>query len=86
MFASKEAGRQQTVTLHFHPLNWPKHQFFCCDPQDEYWFEGAERLAMKLSSMGISYERDLTTSAGGHTQAYFERMAQPAFAFLTAYL
>jgi hypothetical protein len=86
MYGSKEAARQQTVTLHVHPLNWPKHQYFCCDPADEYWFEGAERLAMKLSSMGIPFERDLTTSAGGHTQVYFERMAQPALAFLAAHL
>lgn len=82
MFPSKESARQQTVTLHLHPLNWPKRQYFCCDPQDEYWFEGAERLAMKLSSMGIPFERDLTTSAGGHTWAYFERMAGAALAFV----
>jgi S-formylglutathione hydrolase len=83
MFPSREAARQQTVTLHIHPLNWPKHQFFCCDPQDEYWFEGSERLAMKLSSSGIAHERDLETSAGGHTWPYFERMAAPALDFLT---
>jgi S-formylglutathione hydrolase len=82
MFPSKEAARQQTATLHFHPLNWPKHQYICCDPTDEYWFEGTDRLAMKLSSMGIPYERDLTTSAGGHTWTYFDRMAPPALAFL----
>ena len=52
MFPSKEAARQETATLHLHPLNWPKHQFICCDPADEYWFEGTDRLAMKLSSMG----------------------------------
>lgn len=84
MFPSKEAARQQTVTLHIHPLNWPKHQYFCCDPRDEYWFEGADRLAMKLSSMGIPFERDLTTSAGGHTWPYFEHMASAAFAFLAS--
>jgi S-formylglutathione hydrolase len=82
MFASKEAARQQTATLHLHPLNWPKHQFLCCDPADEYWFEGTDRLAMKLSSMGIPYERDLTTTAGGHAWPYFERMAAPALEFL----
>lgn len=82
MFASKEAARQQTATLHLHPLNWPKHQFLCCDPADEYWFEGTDRLAMKLSSMGIPYERDLTTTAGGHAWPYFERMASPTLEFL----
>jgi S-formylglutathione hydrolase len=84
MFKSKEAARQETATLHIHPLNWPKHQFFCCDPADEFWFDGAERLAMKLSSMGIPFDRDLTTSAGGHTWDYFERMAPTAIEFLTA--
>jgi poly(3-hydroxybutyrate) depolymerase len=82
MFASKEAARQQTATLNVHPLNWPKHQFLCCDPQDEYWFEGTDRLAMKLSSMGIPFESDMTTSAGGHTWSYFERMAPRILAFV----
>ena len=83
MFASKEAARQQTATLNVHPLNWPKHQLICCDPADEYWFEGTDRLAMKLSSIGIPFERDLTTTAGGHSWAYFERMAGPALEFIT---
>jgi Putative esterase len=82
MFASKEAARQETATLHVHPLNWPKRQFFCCDPADEYWFEGSDRLAMKLSSMGIPFERDLTTSAGGHDWRYFEKMAPVALDFI----
>ncbi len=82
MFASREAARQQTATLHVHPLNWPKRQYFCCDPEDEYWFEGADRLAMKLGSMGIPFTCDLTTSAGGHAWAYFEHMASTALAFV----
>lgn len=83
MFASKEAARQETATLHVHPLNWPKRQFICCDPADEYWFEGSDRLAMKLSSMGIPYERDLTTTAGGHDWRYFDKMAPLALDFIT---
>jgi pimeloyl-ACP methyl ester carboxylesterase len=82
MFASKESARQETATLHLHPLNWPKRQFICCDPADEYWFEGSDRLAMKLSSMGIPYERDLTTTAGGHDWRYFEKMAPRALDFI----
>jgi S-formylglutathione hydrolase len=82
MFASKESARQETATLHLHPLNWPKRQFICCDPSDEYWFEGSDRLAMKLSSMGIPYERDLTTTAGGHDWRYFEKMAPFALDFI----
>ena len=75
MFGSKEAARQETATLHIHPLNWPKRHLFACDPADEYWFEGSDRLAMKLSSMGIPFERDLTTSAGGHDWRYFETIS-----------
>jgi S-formylglutathione hydrolase len=86
MFPSKESARQETATLHLHPLNWPKHQFLCCDPADEYWFEGTDRLAMKLSSMGIPYERDLATSAGGHQWSYFDKMAATALAFIAAHL
>ena len=86
MYPSKESARQETVTLHIHPLNWPKHQYFCCDPADEYWFEGTERLAMKLSSMGIPFERDLSTTAGGHTWTYFKHMAQPTLAFIANHL
>jgi S-formylglutathione hydrolase len=86
MFASKEAARQQTATLHIHPMNWPKQQFLCCDPADEYWFEGTDRLAMKLSSIGIPFERDLTTAGGGHSWTYFERMAAPALGFLATSL
>lgn len=86
MFPSKEAARQETATLHVNPLNWPKHQFFCCDPADEYWFEGTDRLAMKLSSMGIPFDRDLSTTAGGHAWTYFEKMAPTAVASLAANL
>jgi hypothetical protein len=84
MFRSREAARQESAILHIHPLNWPKRQFLCCDPADEYWFEGTDRLAMKLASMGIAFERDLMTSAGGHTWQYFERMAPAAISFITA--
>ncbi len=41
---------------------------------------------MKLSSMGIPYERDLVTSAGGHQWSYFDRMASTALAFIAAHL
>jgi S-formylglutathione hydrolase len=82
MFASKEAARQQTATLHIHPMNWPKQQFLCCDPADEYWFEGTDRLSMKLSSIGIPFECDLATTGGAHSWTYFERMAAPTLEFL----
>lgn len=82
MFSSREAARQQSVTLQIHPLNWPRHQLFVCDPADADWFEGCERLAGKLSSIGIPHECDLETRAGGHSWDYFNAMAPRAVQFL----
>lgn len=78
MFPDAESARQSTVVLNLHPLNWPRHQFFCCDPQDAEWFDGAARLGMKLSSSGILHERDLQTSRGGHSWEYFNHVAPKA--------
>ena len=78
MFPDAEAARQATVVLNLHPLAWPRYQFYCCDPADIEWFEGAARLGMKLSSSGILHERDLQTTGGGHSWNYFNRMAEPA--------
>ena len=75
MFPDLETARQATVVLNLHPLAWPRHQFFCCDPADHEWFDGCARLGMKLSSSGILHERDLETSAGGHSWDYFNHMA-----------
>ena len=76
MFPDAEAARQATVVLNLQPLAWPRHQFFCCDPEDTEWFDGAARLGMKLSSSGILHERDLETTGGGHSWDYFNRMAE----------
>jgi len=82
MFPSRETARQQTAILQIHPLNWPRNQLIVCDPSDAEWFDGAERLAMKLSSMGIPFESDFTTSHGGHTWDYVNSMAAPVMKFL----
>jgi acetyl esterase/lipase len=76
MFPDAEAARQASVVLNLHPLAWPRHQFFCCDPADTDWYDGAARLGMKLSSSGILHERDLETSGGGHSWDYFNLMAE----------
>jgi pimeloyl-ACP methyl ester carboxylesterase len=77
-----EAARQDTATLHVHPLNWPRHQFFCCDPSDVRWHESADRLRMKLASLGVPFECDLGTQAGGHSFAYASHMAPRVVGFL----
>ena len=82
MYRDAEDARQDTATLHIHPLNWPRHQFFCCDPADVRWHDSADRLRMKLSSLGVPFECDLETSAGGHNKAYFSHMAQRSVGFL----
>ena len=34
MYEDPESARQDTAILHVHPLNWPRGQYFCCDPAD----------------------------------------------------
>ena len=86
MFVDAEAARQQTVTLNLHPLNWPRHQLFVCDPTDAGWYEGTECLASKLASSGILFECDLETSAGGHSWDYFNFMAERTVGFVAEQL
>jgi len=82
MYRNPEAARQDTAILHIHPLNWPRHQFFCCDPEDHRWWESADRLRMKLYSLGIPHECDLETTGGGHGFEYYSLMAPRAIGFL----
>ena len=82
MYEDPEAARQDTALLHIHPLNWPRHQFFCCDPTDKTWFASADRLHMKLYSLGVPHSHDLETSAGGHSFDYYASMAPRAISFI----
>jgi S-formylglutathione hydrolase FrmB len=86
MYPDAEAARQDTALLHIHPLNWPRHQFFCCDPEDERWWDSVDRLRMKLRSLGIPHQCDLETSGGGHGFAYYNRMVPAAIEFLVSKL
>jgi len=86
MYADREAARQDTATLHIHPLNWPRHQWFCCDPIDLRWHESTDRLRMKLAALGVPHDHDLETSGGGHSFEYYSRMAEKAMGFLVARL
>lgn len=82
MYPDPESARQDTALLHIHPLNWPRWQFFCCDPADERWFDSADRLRMKLWSLGVPHEVDLETTGGGHSFAYYNRQAPRVVKFL----
>lgn len=81
MYRDPEDARQDSATLHIHPLNWPRNQFFCCDPNDEWW-NSCDRLRMKLFSLGVPFECDLDTAAGGHGFEYYSHMAARAVGFL----
>ncbi|QDU59008.1 alpha/beta hydrolase-fold protein [Aeoliella mucimassa] len=81
LYRDPEDARQDTATLHVHPLAWPPFQYFCSDPLD-HWHEGADRLQMKLASLGIPHECDLVTSHGGHGWDYFHAMAPTAVEFV----
>ena len=82
MYADREGARQDTATLHVHPLNWPRNIWFCCDPTDLRWHESAERLRMKLAALGIPHQYDLETGGGGHGFEYYGRMADKALGFI----
>lgn len=82
MYRDSEDARQDTAILHVHPLNWPRHQWFCCDPADETWWDSADRLRMKLWSLGVPHECDLETTGGGHGFEYYQRMGPTAIQFL----
>lgn len=86
MYPDPEAARQDTAILHIHPLNWPRHQFFCCDPEDYRWWESADRLRMKLYSLGVPHEIDLETTGGGHGFEYYSRMAPRTIGYLASKL
>jgi S-formylglutathione hydrolase FrmB len=82
MYRDSEDARQDTAILHVHPLNWPRHQWFSCDPTDETWFDSADRLHMKLASLGIPHECDLESTGGGHAFDYYQTMAPAAIRFI----
>ncbi len=81
MYGDLESARQDTAILHIHPLNWPRQQFFCCDPDRSDIFEGVDRLRMKLSSIGVPFEIDITSKArpGG---SYEDAMAPAVVDYL----
>ena len=82
MYGDAESARQDSALLHIHPLNWPRNQFFCCDPTDYRWYESADRLKMKLWSLGVPFESDMETEAGGHSFKYASHMAERAIGFI----
>src|SRR4029077_7265302 len=86
MYRDAEEARQDSALLHIHPLNWPRNRIFCCDATDFRWHDSVERLRMKLSSLGVPFECDLETEAGGHSFEYACHMAPRVMEFLVTRL
>lgn len=84
MYTSKEQCRQDTAPMHLHPSQHPPHVYFACDPEDEDWYRGCDRLHEKMLALGVAHECDLQTSAGGHSWAYFNAIAPRALRFVAA--
>src|SRR5581483_8771491 len=53
LYTSKEQCRQDTAPMHVQPGHTPPHVFFACDPDDAFWFRGADRLHEKLVALGV---------------------------------
>ncbi|MDZ4820219.1 MAG: alpha/beta hydrolase-fold protein [Planctomycetota bacterium] len=83
VYSDPENARQDSATLHIHPLNWPRNTWLCADPADHDWHESAERLRMKLTALGIPHEQDLETTTGGNREKYLEKMLPGALGFIT---
>ena len=64
MYGDEESARQDTAILHVHPLHYPRFMFFCCDPTEYPWFDGSDRLRMKMAASGIMHECDLENVTG----------------------
>ena len=82
LYRDVEQARQDTAILHVHPLNWVRHQWFCADSADYESWNAADRLRMKLASMGIPFECDLETTTAEDGGSYVDQMAEPAVDFL----
>ena len=84
MYEEVERARQDTALLHVHPLNWPRHQFFCCDPDDWHVFNAVDRLRMKLNATGVPFESDSQPVKGlfGRRKPYLQRGVHLAMDFI----
>jgi len=80
LYDSEESARQDTATLHIHPLNWPRHQWFCCGDESPWW-NGSDRLRMKLQSLGVMHQCDLHSPSADES-AYRTQMMRHAIDFV----
>ena len=81
LFATREVARQHTALLRMQGVGWPRRQLLLAD-RENAWFDGADRLDMKLRSMGIPLTSDFTSSTGGDGDAFFAKHVAAAVEFL----
>ncbi|MBA3315635.1 MAG: alpha/beta hydrolase-fold protein [Planctomycetota bacterium] len=81
LFPNREAARQQTALLRLHPAGWPRRMRLIADRQG-FWFGGADKLEMKLKSMGIPIDTTFEESGDGDGAHFFEMHVASAVAFL----
>lgn len=72
-YRDAEQCRQDSAVLHIHPLGWPRHQWFGCPPGDPWW-EGCDRLRMKLTSLGVPHAAEIDTPANANDPAVTDRV------------
>jgi len=81
LFPNREAARQETAILRLHPAGWPRRMRLIADRQC-FWFGGADKLDMKLKSMGIPIETTFAESAD--REIFRDRWVGDALDFLLA--
>jgi S-formylglutathione hydrolase FrmB len=81
MYANREQCRQDGTVLHIHPVNWPPHLYFACDP-DSPWLRGNDRLHEKLGALGVPHRTDFATRVCGHSWTYYDHLAPAVMKFL----
>jgi hypothetical protein len=82
LYGDVERARQDTAILHVHPLNWPRHQFFACNTDNEEWYDGAVRLQSKLVALGIPHTARLEQPGGDLSHASDDQLAADAVRFI----
>ena len=85
MYESRERCRLDTAVLHIGGHDWPRHLWFCCDPDDAACYRGNDRLHEKLFAIGVPHAADLDTRAQPGT-SYVEQMTPPMLTFIAAAL
>jgi S-formylglutathione hydrolase len=86
LFHEEEPARQRTAILFIQGLNWPQFQFFCCDPANYLWWDGADRLQMKLAASGIPFDCELELEADGDERKYYQQMLPRAMEYVAVHL